>query len=503
MTLPALAPAVKSELGQFMTPSPIAEFMASMFDDVSQDEISLLDPGAGVGSLTAAFMQRACAEPKRPRRISVTAYEIDDNLADSLQLTLEECAKAAQAAGIQMTYRLRRQDFIHHASEILEGGLVVERPSYTHVITNPPYRKIQSLSDHRKMLRRAGIEATNLYAAFVALAIKLLAPDGELVTITPRSFANGPYFLPFRKILLSETSIRHIHILETRDAAFRDDNVLQENVIYHLSQTSQSSQVVITTSQGPDFQKISSRQVPFRDIIHPDDADLIIHMPASPEDAELVRRIRSLTHSLDDLGITVSTGPVVDFRLRAFIHQGIAPLSVPLIYPAHLYKGTVVWPRLNGKKPNSIEDSAATRKWLLPNGWYTLTRRFSAKEEKRRIVTAVFDPRQMAAGWIGFENHLNVFHIQGQGLSPALARGLAVYLNATIVDKFFRLFNGHTQVNATDLRALPYPNQETLLRLGQRISSAELPPQAVIDQLVEQIVFAAQQHGATTNGSNG
>ncbi len=490
MALPDLAPAVKSELGQFMTPAPIAGFMASMFSNISQPEVFLLDPGAGIGSLTAAFIQRLCSEPKRPRRISVTAYEIDDNLADSLQLTLEECVQAAQAAGIKMTFRLLQQDFIQHASEILEGGLFVERPRYTHVITNPPYKKIQSLSTHRKMLRRAGIEATNLYAAFVSLAVKLLAPDGELVAITPRSFANGPYFLPFRKILLSETSIRQIHVLETRDAAFRDDKVLQENVIYHLSQTPQSPQVVITASQGPDFQNITSRQVPFADVIHPDDAELVIHMPACAEDAELVRHIRSLTCSLNDLGITVSTGPVVDFRLRAFIHQGIVPLSVPLIYPAHFHKGTIVWPRPDGKKPNSIEDSNATRKWLLPNGWYTITRRFSSKEEKRRIVAAVYDPSQVMTDWVGFENHLNVFHRRGHGLSPSLARGLALYLNSTMVDRFFRLFNGHTQVNATDLRALPYPCHETLVSLDQQIGSVELPPQSVIDKLIEQIVFS-------------
>jgi len=488
--LPHLAPATKSELGQFMTMPPIAEFMASMFAGISQSEIALLDPGAGVGSLTAAFIQRVCSEPRRPQRISVTAYEIDSNLSASLRLTLEDCVKVAKTVGIKMTYQLLQQDFIQHASEALEGGLFVERPAYTHVITNPPYKKIQSLSVHRKALRRAGIEATNLYAAFVALAVKLLAPNGELVAITPRSFANGPYFSPFRKILLSETNIHQIHILEARDVAFRDDTVLQENIIYHVSKTIQTPQVVISTSRGSDFQVISSRQVYFSDIIHSDDAELIFHLPASEEDAGIVRRIGELTYSLDDLGITVSTGPVVDFRLRSFIHKEVTPSSVPLVYPAHFQKGTIVWPKPNGKKPNSIDDLAATRKWLLPNGFYTLTRRFSSKEEKRRVVAATFDPNKAAADWIGFENHLNVFHTQGHGLSASLARGLALYLNSTIVDKFFRLFNGHTQVNATDLRALPYPSQEVLITLGKELGSVEFPSQEVIDELIEQVVFS-------------
>ena len=140
-TLPDLVPATKSQFGQFMTPASVAEFMASMFASVTLPEISLLDPGAGVGSLTAAFIQRLCTEPQRPQRVSVTAYEIDARLATMLRVTLDECVQVAEAADIQMTYRLLQEDFILHASEALDGGLFAERPSYSHVIANPPYKK--------------------------------------------------------------------------------------------------------------------------------------------------------------------------------------------------------------------------------------------------------------------------------------------------------------------------------------------------------------------------
>ena len=52
---------------------------------------------------------------------------------------------------------------------------------------------------------------------------------------------------------------------------------------------------------------------------------------------------------------------------------------------------------------------------------------------------------------LGFENHLNVFHQHKHGLPDNLAHGLAAFLNTTAVDEHFRRFNGHTQVNATDL----------------------------------------------------
>jgi adenine-specific DNA-methyltransferase len=36
------------------------------------------------------------------------------------------------------------------------------------------------------------------------------------------------------------------------------------------------------------------------------------------------------------------------------------------------------------------------------------------------------------------------------------------YLNSQEVDDYFRVFSGHTQVNATDLRRLRYPTIEQL-----------------------------------------
>lgn len=74
----------------------------------------------------------------------------------------------------------------------------------------------------------------------------------------------------------------------------------------------------------------------------------------------------------------------------------------------------------------------------------------------------------------------------GQG---QLARGLAAFLNGTLVDAYFRQFNGHTQVNATDLRSMSYPTLEQLRRLGGRIGN-EFPGQTELDDLIDQEVFA-------------
>jgi adenine-specific DNA-methyltransferase len=52
-----------------------------------------------------------------------------------------------------------------------------------------------------------------------------------------------------------------------------------------------------------------------------------------------------------------------------------------------------------------------------------------------------------------------------------------------MVDNFFRTFSGHTQVNATDLRALRFPSLSALRSLGH-MQEMLLPRQDEIDRLI-------------------
>jgi adenine-specific DNA-methyltransferase len=171
--------------------------------------------------------------------------------------------------------------------------------------------------------------------------------------------------------------------------------------------------------------------------------------------------------------------------LRKMPHQNTAPL----IYPGHLRAGGVRWPIPDYKKPNALLDDDTTAKLLLPAGTYVLVKRFSVKEEVRRIVACVFRPEDAPYPRVGFENHLNVFHSNDQGLDPILALGLALWLNSTVLDLHFRQFSGHTQVNATDLRSLRYPALEQLRSLGEAIAKGPWPDQEEIDGLVERFVL--------------
>ena len=242
-----LDPDHRSQLGQFLTPSRIARFMASLFND-SPASVHLLDAGAGVGTLTAAFVEEAGTRDARPMSISAVAYELEPILINALRATLVDCEQVCRQYGIEFSGEVRTEDFILAGADLTRTDLFSSNaPRFNRVILNPPYKKIQSRSRHRLLLRSVGIETSNLYAGFLALAINLLEPGGELVAITPRSFCNGPYFKPFRQMFLEQMTLKRLHVFEARDQAFSDDEVLQENIIFHAVKGVARDRVIIST----------------------------------------------------------------------------------------------------------------------------------------------------------------------------------------------------------------------------------------------------------------
>lgn len=461
----------KAELGQFFTPAAIARLMASMFTS-EWDDIRLLDPGAGIGTLTVAFVQACCGRSKKPQRIAATLFEIDRNLIPYLDQSITLCRELCSQHGIEFMAEIHAEDFIAAAEDLLQRNLFLsnfELPRFNFAILNPPYKKIHSGSTERRKLENLGIETSNLYTAFMAIVVRLLEDLGEFVSITPRSFCNGEYFLPFRRLLLNETAIQRIHLFDSRTHAFSDDGVLQESVILHAKKSGGQhyGPVLVSSSDGPHDEVISVRENQYSDVIDPADPKKFIHIVTSDINQEFTEIVKGLACTLADLSLDVSTGPVVDFRLKEHLLPDQVPGSVPLIYPVHLVSGSVAWPR-ESRKPNAIQITKKTRPWLIPNGTYVFTKRFSSKEEKKRIVAVTYD-RILSSELIGIENHLNYYHQQGGSLDSELARGLTAYLNSTLVDQYFRQFNGHTQVNASDLRSLRYPSESVLREIGSRV----------------------------------
>ncbi len=159
--------------------------MASLVRVPEEGSLTVLDPGAGVGCLTAAIVERVVRE--RPDvRLQVVAFEIDDSLHPSLAATLQDCEDAGAVAT-----HLRAEDFIEWASERMALQPTfpprLDHDAFDVVIMNPPYRTIDAQSQERRAVSRMGVDVGNLYAAHPHPALhaqsqrqgRALHPDDE------------------------------------------------------------------------------------------------------------------------------------------------------------------------------------------------------------------------------------------------------------------------------------------------------------------------------------
>lgn len=480
----------QAKLGQYTTPVPLARWLATFFTPL-EGNVRLLDAGAGTGVLSAAFVDWALSRDDKGYPISaqldslsVDAIEIDLAMYSMLEQTLTVYKNQAQMHSIPFKHRLHLVNFINWA--LLQTSITHDKPStrFTHIFLNPPYSKISRLSLESKQLSHASFDSTNLYTAFLDLAIELLEPNGQLLAIVPRSFMNGPYYRTFRQRFLKRMALERIHAFDSRKTLFKDSAVLQENVIILARKSDKKlEKVIVSSSQNLSDPPLWQERL-YNEVVHTTDPEGFIRLIRDDLETSHLEPLEQLKHRLTDLRLSVSTGKVVDFRCWPDLRNQPEEGTVPLIYPANLERGTVVWPRANGKM-QAISRSTTTRSLLVLGGNYVLVKRFSAKEERRRVTPAVYEKEE---GDVGFENHLNYFHAEGKPLERNLAYGLCAYLASTRLDLYFRQFSGHTQVNATDLRSLPYPSREALEMLGQRVP-LPLPEQTILDSLVDEVLF--------------
>lgn len=464
----------RAELGQFFTPPEVAEFMAALAVR-RKDHIRILEPGAGTSVLTSAVCELL---PGRARSVHIDVHEIHPKLAELSRKVLQSTKNWLRQRGVECTFSVHREDFVVENASFLTPSLFNEpREPYDIAIANPPYFKLLKDDPRARAASHMVHGQPNIYAIFMAIMASLLADEGVMVTITPRSFTTGDYFRRFREVLFSRVIPEALHLFGSRKDAFRKDEVLQENVILAARRkvARSNAKVAISTSAGvSDLNEPQRRIVPLHAVVDLDSRELAIHIPSSDTDDAILGFVRSWPETLQTLGLKVSTGPVVAFRARQFIAEmPNGGNEVPLLWLQHVRKMSVRWPITETRKAQYISDSQESQYLLLPNRTYVVMRRFSAKEEHRRIIAAPLFAGQLPGRMIGLENHLNYIHRPKGTLEEDEARGIAATLNSIVVDRYFRISNGNTQVSAVELRHLPLPDLDTLRKLGRKIARSK------------------------------
>lgn len=458
-------------LAQFFTPPDIARFMAALMSP-GRSVRTILDPAAGTGILACAACEML---PAMTGPVYIDAYEIDPNLARICHDNLAYARTWLAARKITLSFTVHNTDFVHANADVLARRLFssATRIRYDCAILNPPYFKLTK-NDPRAVAASTIVHGQpNIYALFMAVTANLLAEDGTMVSITPRSFTTGDYFRQFREHFFSIVIPDAVHLFRSRKDAFRRDAVLQENVIIRARRVPARAGATVAVSRSNGVADLASREsrgVPLRAVVDCGRNGATLHIPVSRTDDAIVRFVRSLPSSLRDLGLAVSTGPVVAFRARELLRvDSHGCVVVPLLWLHHVRREGVTWPLVPFRKPQFIARKAVDRSLLVRNDTYVLLRRFTSKEEVRRLTVAPIFEGDIPGDLVGFENHLNYIHRLDGILTEDEAAGLSAILGSALFDQFIRVSNGSTQVNATELRELPLPSAMVIRAIGHDV----------------------------------
>lgn len=454
----------RKKYGQFFTSEPIARYMASLFSfNCLPQSLRILDAGAGTGLLTTALVENL-RNSGYTGNIKTVCYENDAKVISTLVENLEILKRH-----YSINYEIRRDNYLTSQNftelDLFKKDISTE---YDMIIGNPPYLKVSKDSAEAKMMSDVCYGAPNLYFLFLAMGIHNLKDGCELVYVIPRSWTSGAYFERFRKYLFKHCVITNIHIFDSRDKVFDGESVLQETMIIKVKKTLDKPAFVrISSSSTSDFSDNKYFDVDYDTIVSPNQYVFIV---TSKEDAEILSRINRQKYTLVTDNLRMRTGVIVDFRTQEVLRNNNEEGAYPLFYSQHIKDGRVFWPI--GRDGEYIMTDRIG--FLQENSDYLFVKRFTSKEEKRRLQCGIYlndDYKQYK--YISTQNKINYIKCD----NPEIAYGLFTLLNSSLYDSYYRILNGSTQVNSTEINAMPVPSKEDLEMIGRELIGKELTEQ--------------------------
>lgn len=463
----------KKDSGQFFTPTPIAHLMAS-FCDLTSNRLRILDPGCGTAVLTCALVEYLIEHNPNVEFIDLVAYETDSELISFSQNTLSYLKKWLQLKGVNFEYLLHLHDFILDNAEALQNTSR-NQVKFDIIISNPPYFKLAK--DDKKTIAAKELVSgqPNIYSIFMGIASKLLNENGELIFITPRSFASGNYFKAFRELFFNTVQIDKIHLFNSRKDTFNRDSVLQETVIVKAikSDINPNKQVTVSSSVGiKDIYEPTIKYFSSSELIDLNSKEKILHLPTNDKEESILDLVTSWENNLINYDIHISTGPVVSFRSWDFIQNNYENENVflaPLFWLHNVNKMSLEWPVTSKNRGQFIKIGPGSKSILIPNKNYILLRRFSTKDDKSRLIAAPYFCNYAKSNFIGVENKVNYIYRKKGHLQRSEVAGLCALLNSELFDIYFQIFNGNVNVSATELREMRFPPINDIKEIGNKI----------------------------------
>ena len=475
--------AQRKKYGQFFTSKETAVFMAELFDlQSASGTVSILDPGAGSGILSTALIERML-DVAAITKIKLVCYESDTNILELLRSNMDwVCAHASKP----IEYEIVADNYI--LSQMADYNHMLwespNPPKYDYVIGNPPYMKIPKDAPEALAMPDVCYGAPNLYFIFASMSLFNLKSDGEMVYIIPRSWTSGAYFQKFRQKFLDEGALEHIHLFVSRDKVFEKESVLQETIIIKVKKAKNKPQnVTITTTQSnADFSQKTVFHAPYDTVVN--GKDQYVYLVTNAKEVETLERLNRLPNTLPSIGLKMKTGLTVDFRNREALRDHAEATAVPLFYSQHIKNGKVEFPIGKEHEYLVTEQNGLLQK----NSNYLFVKRFTAKEEHRRLQCGIYLARKHPEyREISTQNKIN-FICGLHELSECVVYGLYVLFNSTLYDCYYRILNGSTQVNSTEINSMPVPPMNTIEAMGKALIRSKDMSEASCDNILRSFI---------------
>lgn len=452
------------------------DFATARFIDPACGGAAFLAPIAGV--VRKALLEKG-ASPKRILRhleTHLTGWDIDPVLC-----------KLCKAFVWMVMYEEIEAARLIPRLQVKSGDALTmsrrKRGRFEVVVCNPPYRKVpaEELASLSKDDRVICAGQPNLYAVFMAVAVRLARWDGRIVLITPTSFLSGQYFAPLRKHLAAKARVCAIDLVEKRQGVFV--YVEQETAVTTLRRR----QRIETETDTPTgvFAIGSQRGAEFvggADV--PKDGSLWV-LPRAKSDVPLLQLFTKKKHTFESYGYETETGLFVPHRdkRKTLARKGSNRRAFPLVWSTDISRtGELRFEKNSHKKRFVVmpeaDDEVVIR---VPS---VVLQRTTAKDDARRLVAVPISDRFVSeyGGYIG-ENHV-VFLLKTDRAVCEIGV-LAKILRSHVVDRLFRCMSGSVAVSTSELAELPLPDPQLLNAALARGESVELAIAAGYTEPVE------------------
>lgn len=458
---------LRSKLGAYYTPPPLVSRLLDIAESAGVDfsKDTVIDPACGGGAFLAPVALRMLKSMKQApaewtlQRISnnLTGIEIDPFAAWMASVLLE-------AALMPLCVKARRR--LPNVVVVGDALTNADVGKFDLVIGNPPYGRVKLDPEQRELYARSLFGHANLYGLFTDLALRLAKEKGVIAYLTPTSFLGGRYFKSLRKLLIEDTTPVAIDFVADRNGVF--DDVLQETLLtaYRKEKSRKLTSLSLITPQGLNsakVAKIGKAKIPTSG------APWVL--PRNAKDAKFIFALSKMGARLSDLGLSVSTGPLVWNRHKPQLKSMKLDGALPLVWAESIAANEF---QFSSKRKNHVPYIVVkeNQPHLITKHSCALLQRTTAKEQNRRLICSVL-PQEFLDdhGGAVIENHINMITTKNVDNPPISVRTISILLNTKAVDRAFRGISGSVAVSAYELNALPLPSLDDVMELEQLIES--------------------------------